>query len=66
MKGTVKFFNKRKGWGFISGEDNKDYFVHHSNINGDGFKVLNDGEEVTFEPNKEEKGDYASNVTVVK
>lgn len=64
MKGKVKFFNKRKGWGFIAGEDEKDYFVHHTNINAPGFKVLEPDESVTFEVKVNEKGSYALNVTI--
>ena len=66
MNGNVKFFNKRKGWGFITGEDGKDYFVHHSNIVAEGFKVLEADEKVTFEAGHSEKGDQAENVMAVK
>ena len=49
MKGTVKWFNKKKGYGFIIGEDNKEYFVHYSSIICDGFKTLTDGASVRFD-----------------
>ena len=52
MRGTVKFFDKNKGWGFITGEDGKDYFVHYSAIQSDSdeiMKTLMDGEKVEFE-----------------
>ena len=49
LKGTVKWFNKDKGFGFISGEDGNDYFVHYSNINSKGFRSLEEGQAVTFE-----------------
>ena len=58
MKGTVKWFNRIKRYGFITGEDNKDYFVHESQISGS----LNEGDEVEFEPAEEEKGPQAQNV----
>ena len=49
MNGTVKWFDVRKGFGFISDEDGMDYFVHFSEIRGDGFKRLRDGQSVTFD-----------------
>jgi len=62
--GTVKWFNDAKGFGFIVPEDGgKDLFIHHSNIVGEGFKSLKEGERVTFKLNSGPKGDYASNVT---
>ena len=63
--GTVKWFNERKGFGFIEQEDGPDAFVHHSVINADGFKVLKEGEKVTFDIEQGEKGPRAVNVTVV-
>lgn len=64
MNGTVKWFNAEKGFGFITGEDGNDVFVHFSQINKDGFKSLNEGEEVTFEVVEGEKGPQATNVEV--
>jgi CspA family cold shock protein len=63
--GIVKWFNERKGYGFIEQEDGPDVFVHHSGINADGFKVLKEGEQVTFDIEQGEKGPAAVNVTVV-
>ena len=56
MKGTVKWFNTRKGFGFITDEDGVDYFVHFSEIEGEGFKKLRDGQAVTFEADADEAG----------
>jgi CspA family cold shock protein len=64
MNGTVKWFNAEKGFGFITGEDGNDVFVHFSQINKDGFKSLNEGEEVSFEVVEGEKGPQATNVEV--
>ncbi len=62
--GTVKWFNETKGFGFITPEDNsKDCFVHHSAIQGDGFKTLNEGERVEFDIVEGAKGPAAENVT---
>ncbi|MCT4585920.1 cold shock domain-containing protein [Peptostreptococcaceae bacterium AGR-M142] len=63
MKGTVKWFNAEKGFGFITGEDGNDVFVHFSQINKDGFKTLEENEEVSFEIVEGQKGPQASNVT---
>ena len=49
VKGTVKWFNNQKGYGFISPEEGKDVFVHHSEIQGDGYKSLDEGQAVEFE-----------------
>ena len=63
MKGTVKWFNAKKGFGFISDETGKDVFVHFSALQMDGFKVLDEGDEVEFEVIDGEKGHQAANVT---
>ncbi len=63
--GTVKWFNERKGYGFIEQEDGPDVFVHHSGINGNGFKTLREGDRVTFDIEQGNKGPSAVNVTVV-
>ena len=62
MKGTVKWFDVKKGFGFIQQEDGNDVFVHYSNISGNGFKVLEDGESVEFEVVEGDKGLQAQNV----
>lgn len=65
-KGTVKWFNDSKGFGFISQNDGgPDVFVHHSGINSEGFKTLAEGAIVEYEVQMEAKGARASNVTVV-
>ena len=56
MNGTVKWFDVTKGFGFISDEDGMDYFVHFSEIRGDGFKRLRDGQSVTFESGEDDQG----------
>ncbi len=61
--GKVKWFDVRKGWGFIAQESGEDVFVHYSNVKGDGFKKLADGEEVQFDIVQGEKGLHAENVT---
>ena len=62
--GTVKFFNDKKGYGFITPSDGgKDLFVHFSGINGDGFKSLAEGNEVEYEEGTGDKGPVAENVT---
>ena len=62
MKGTVKWFNAKKGFGFISDEEGNDVFVHFSALQMDGFKVLDEGDEVEFEVIDGEKGPQAANV----
>ena len=63
--GIVKWFDNRKGYGFIEQEDGPDVFVHHSGINATGFKSLNDGDSVTFNVEQGQKGPAAVNVTKI-
>lgn len=65
MKGTVKWFNNQKGYGFIRDNENNDVFVHYTGIIADGFKSLTEGQKVTFDVIDTEKGTKAINVTVV-
>ena len=62
-EGTVKWFNDSKGYGFISRADGDDVFVHFSSIAGDGFKSLQEGDQVTFEVEDSERGPQAVSVT---
>ena len=62
-KGTVKWFNNQKGFGFISDEQGNDVFVHYSGLSMDGFKSLEEGQEVQFEVVNGAKGPQATNVT---
>ncbi len=62
LKGTVKWFNESKGFGFIEQESGKDVFVHYSAIGGSGFKTLNEGDKVQFEIVDGPKGPAAANV----
>lgn len=63
MKGTVKWFNSQKGYGFISDEAGKDVFVHFSGLNMEGFKSIDEGVAVEFDVVDGEKGPQAVNVT---
>ncbi len=63
MKGTVKWFNNQKGYGFISDEQGNDIFVHFSGIKSDGFKSLEEGQAVEFDVVDGAKGPQATNVT---
>jgi CspA family cold shock protein len=65
IDGIVKWFDNRKGYGFIEQEDGPDVFVHHSGINATGFKSLNDGDSVTFDVEQGQKGPAAVNVTKI-
>lgn len=62
VKGTVKWFNNSKGYGFIARENGSDVFVHHTAIQGEGYKSLEEGCAVEFEVTKGPKGDQAANV----
>jgi len=66
VKGKVKWFNDKKGYGFIALESGEDVFVHFSEIQGDGFKTLEEGQAVEFDVEKDGKGQKAKNVTKVK
>ncbi|MBU1084666.1 MAG: cold-shock protein [Candidatus Omnitrophota bacterium] len=61
-KGKVKWFNNKKGYGFIAPETGNDVFVHHSSIQGEGFKTLEEGQDVEFEIKQGPKGEEAVNV----
>ena len=63
--GTVKFFNSEKGYGFIAQEQGDDIFVHYSNIQGNGYKSLSEGQRVEFDVARGRKGDEAQNVRVI-
>ncbi len=65
MTGRVKWFDEKKGFGFIEAQDGKDVFVHFRAIMGDGFKTLTDGQEVSFEVEQGQKGPQAVNVHIV-
>ena len=65
MEGTVKWFNERKGFGFIQGEDGQDYFAHQSAL-PEGVTSLREGEQVTFDPVQGDKGKQAQNIKLKK
>ena len=62
MKGTVKWFNNTKGYGFITGEDGKDYFAHYTKIVGEGFKTIEQGQVVSYDVDDGPKGLNAINI----
>jgi CspA family cold shock protein len=62
VKGTVKWFNESKGFGFITKDDGGDVFAHYSSIQGDGFKTLSEGDMVSFDVVDGEKGPKAANI----
>jgi len=64
--GIVKWFSDKKGFGFIKQEDGKNVFVHHSSLNGNGFKSLYQGDRVKFDVEQGAKGPAATNVTLLK
>jgi CspA family cold shock protein len=64
-QGTVKWFNDQKGFGFISADDGKDYFVHFSGIVSEGYKTLHEGAKVQFEIESTDKGPRAVQVSVL-
>lgn len=66
MNGKVKWFNSEKGFGFIVSEEGNDVFVHFSAIASEGYKTLNEGDEVTFDVEQGPKGPLAKNVVVIK
>ncbi len=65
MKGQVKNFNKEKGYGFITGENGKDYFFHYSSLNVEGFKTASVGQKVEFDEEEGERGLRATNINIV-
>ncbi len=66
LTGSVKWFDPKKGYGFIVGEEGKDVFVHYSCIEADGFRTLRDGDEVEYELRESDKGLQAASVRVLK
>ena len=66
MNGTVKWFNSEKGFGFITGEDGNDVFAHFSQIEVDGYKSLEEGQEVTFEVAQGPKGPQAEQIRILR
>ena len=65
LKGTVKWFNAEKGYGFLSQPEGEDIFVHYTAIQGNGFRTLKEGQEVEFTVDRGPKGLQASNVTIL-
>ena len=65
MNGTVKWFNEEKGFGFITAEDGKEVFAHFSEIQKDGFKALEEGQEVEFDVVDGQKGLQAENIVII-
>ena len=63
--GKVKWFNAEKGYGFITSDEGKDIFVHYSSIQADGFRTLEEGQKVTYDVIESDRGQQASNVTVI-
>ncbi|SHI56863.1 cold-shock DNA-binding protein family [Dethiosulfatibacter aminovorans DSM 17477] len=66
MSGTVKWFNAEKGFGFITGDDGVDVFAHFSQIQVDGYKSLEEGQEVTFDVVQGQKGPQAENIQIAR
>ncbi len=64
--GTVKWFNNRKGWGFISRDEEEDIFVHYTGIQGDGYRTLAEGQKVEFSLDETDKGLQAVDVAVME
>lgn len=62
LQGKVKWFNSQKGFGFITGDNGKDYFLHYSNIEMEGYKYLNEGDKIEFEVEPTDKGEKAIKV----
>ena len=65
ITGTVKWFNNSKGYGFIEQEDGPDVFIHYSSITGEGYRSLNEGQQVEFDIEDGPKGPQAANVTLI-
>ncbi len=63
--GTVKWFNEKKGYGFIKMENGSEIFVHHSEIQSDGFRTLSEGQNVEFQIKQNQRGDYAADVVAL-
>ena len=65
MTGRVKWFNAEKGYGFITGQDEKDVFAHFSQIKSEGYKSLQEGQKVSYEVGQGQKGPQAENITAI-